>query len=187
VVFERIKCVQGFEPFPVGEVAGLSSRHHGLAVKIRQGTALAPGTPSREFVGLVRTANQSLQPALSIRDLPLEVVQAILDSRQQTMTQFFRAWAGSIAKNAAADRKASERTGRNQSEAKRLEANRRSVQIFAAALNRARNMGKISHDDGEILARVARLARPIEAKGPALKTTIAGANRWSPTLEPPKG
>ncbi|MFC1610350.1 hypothetical protein ACFL6C_05280 [Myxococcota bacterium] len=43
---------------------------------------------------------------ISLKDLPLEIAQAILKARAETMKQFFDSWAESIRMNAAEDKKA---------------------------------------------------------------------------------
>lgn len=187
MVAARIQCQPAPEPFPIGPADKLSPSHHALAVALRKGEAAPPGSPARGFLGLVRAANQNLDPPLSIRDLPLEVAQAILDGRAKTMEEFFRSWAESIAQNAAADKEAALRAHRDQDELKRSETARRSTAIFAAALCRARNMGKVSHASGEALADRAGLPRLCsQGRAVAGKTTHASVNRWSPVPDPPR-
>ena len=176
----------GGDSFPVGRVEGLSSTYRTLAIAVREGRVPRPSSPEREFLGLVRNANQGLDPALSLRDLPVEVAQAILDNRFKTMEEFFRSWAESIAKNAAADRQASLKSQEQGQQTRRAEDVRRSVSIFAATLNRARNMQKVSYDDAELLSRTAGIARLADARVRTPTVPIAGNNRWSPMPEPPK-
>jgi len=181
-----IQTSRAAEPIPLGgPIEKLSPTHRALAVAVRDGRTAPPGSVAREFLGVVRSANQNLDPPLSMRDLPIEVVQVILDNRAKTMDEFFRSWAESIAKNAAADRQASARSERDQAEVKRGDEARRTVTIFAAALNRACNTNKLSYVQRGVLAKIAGLAQ-LSDSGLRPAAPEAQTNRWSPAPPPPQ-
>lgn len=67
--------------------------------------AEAKGVSEAARANLVR-AEQAAARDPRIGELPIEVYQAIIDSRAQTDKEFFESWAQSIAANAAADKRA---------------------------------------------------------------------------------
>mgnify|MGYP001170769390 CR=1 FL=1 len=72
---------------------------------ILSGEVAAVGTTERRFLA---TCQQSMDN-FSLLDLPPDVAQLILDSRAQSMQEFFDTWSESIRENAKKDKKAHKR------------------------------------------------------------------------------
>ncbi|MEE8408423.1 MAG: hypothetical protein V3T05_02345 [Myxococcota bacterium] len=146
---------------PKTGVEQLPAPHRTLITKIKAHIAGESSSLDTGDLALLRqtfAANRGLEPPLSIRDLPVEVAQAILDAQAKTMEEFFRSWAESIEKNAKADEEASERAQRQKEELDRPHDMRRQKLIFTTTLNRLVQTNQISPTVAADLARAAGLA-----------------------------
>ena len=89
------------------------------------------------FVGLLRDAC----PTIRLSDLPFEVAQMILDSRAETIQEFFESWSESLHEQAKLDKEASKRS---QMQAESL---KRSQSFLLSTLDRAVNLGQLSPEE----------------------------------------
>lgn len=177
---------------PKTGIEQLPQAHQALIVEIKAHIAdRASGLDAGdlEFLRQTFAANRGLEPPLSIRDLPLDVVQTILESQAKTMEEFFRSWADSIAKNAKADKKSSERSQRQSEELNRPQALRRLKLIFASTLNRMVQTGKMSPRLAAEYAEQAGLAGalPNPPITPSGWTAVPQRDLQASMLAPPTG
>jgi hypothetical protein len=122
-----------------------------LAREVRAGRVAQPGSEAAGFFACIHEAC----PELSLRDLPPELAQAILELRAKTMDEFFKSWSECIAKNAEEGKKA---------------ALRRQI---AATLERAHNLGHVSDDLYGATRHDAGLADVEAAHATARHATLA--------------
>ena len=76
-----------------------------LLKEIRSGQAANAGTTERRFLAICQQSMDNF----SLLDLPPDVAQMILDSRAQSMQDFFDSWSESIRENAKKDKESHER------------------------------------------------------------------------------
>jgi hypothetical protein len=113
--------------------------------QLREGTlSLKDGSPSGRFLTLL----QDSCPGITLKDLPMEVAQTLLDSRYATMKTFFESWGESIRLNAELDKKSSKKALKTEKEQER---HHQSGSFFASALQRAVNNGEFSAEVAEAL------------------------------------
>ena len=89
------------------------------------------------FVGLLRDSC----PTIRLSDLPFEVAQMILDSRAETIEEFFASWSESLHEQAKLDKEAS---ARSQMQA---DVQKRSRSFLLSSLDRAVNLGQLSPEE----------------------------------------
>ncbi len=89
------------------------------------------------FVGLLRDSC----PTIRLSDLPFEVAQMILDSRAETIQEFFESWSESLHEQAELDKEAAKRS---QMQAESL---KRSQGFLLSTLDRAVNLGQLSPEE----------------------------------------
>ncbi len=126
-----------FHPDSVAELSTSDPRRL-VANQLREGAlSLEDGSPNAGFLTLL----QDSCPGITLKDLPMEVAQAILDSRYATMQAFFESWGESIRLNAELDKKSSQQALKKKKEQQR---SHQSGSFFASALQRALNNGDVS-------------------------------------------
>ena len=129
---------------PKGAEAGGQVQQQ-LLQAVRQGGDLGNG--SAQFVTVLRESC----PDISLRHLPVEVAQMILDSRAETMEQFFKSWSESIRENAKLDKQAAKR------DRELKQALGQSAGFLVSALDNAVYRGNISLDyANEVRGRIGR-------------------------------
>lgn len=107
-----------------------------------------PETAARQLLGMLHRSI-STTPDLSLRDLPFEVAQQILNSRAETMEQFFKSWSESIRLNAELDKKATKK------------------RLLAQTLNRTVNTGALTQQEADEIADHAGIGSVERAVGAA--------------------
>ncbi len=95
-----------------------------------------PGSAARHLLGSLHQSLRS-SPGLSLRDLPVEVAQQILNNRAETMQQFFDSWSESIQHNAEQEKQATQR------------------RLLAQMLIKAVNAGVISQSEADACGAAA--------------------------------
>ena len=98
-----------------------------------------PGSAARQLLGSLHQTLRST-PGLSLRDLPVEVAQQILESRAETMQQFFDSWSESIQHNAEQEKQATQR------------------RLLAQMIIKAVNAGVISQSEADALGASAGIS-----------------------------
>ena len=89
------------------------------------------------FVGLLRDTC----PSIRLSDLPLEVAQMILDSRAETIQEFFESWSESLHEQAKLDKEASKRSQMQGDSLKRSRG------FLLSSLDKAVNLGQLSPEE----------------------------------------
>ena len=115
----------------------------------------APGTAERQLLGMLHRSISTTSD-LSLRDLPFEVAQLILNGRAETMEQFFKSWSESIKLNADLDKKATKK------------------RLLSQMLNRAVNGGALTQAQADQIAGTAgigSLERAVTAAESGLQRT----------------
>ena len=124
-------------PGSVSELSTSDPRRQ-VVEKLRDGSlSLEGGSPNALFLTLL----QDSCPGITLKDLPVEVAQAILDNRHATMQAFFESWGESIRLNAELDKEASQKALKKKEDQGRRH---QSTSFFASALQRALNKGDLS-------------------------------------------
>lgn len=171
-IHDALRKLSIVDTIPAADIEKLPGMGKELAQRLKE---VAPrGSPAYEFLQTVAQAN-GVRLATVIRGLPADVIQSMLEGRATSMEEFFRSWAESIARNAQADKQASERSQQQKEANKRP---RKGCSLFAASLSRACNLGKISAGAADEVRTTAGIAK-VEPREAAQKTKPI-FNPWTP-------
>lgn len=137
------------------------------------------GTPSGEFLKLFR----STATEISLTDLPYELASMILESRAETMKDFFESWSKSLQEQSKLDKEAHQRRELQKGALSPAERH------FASCLDAAERTGKVSVEEVHHLKGDIQLLAASAESPTFTSLSLDSQSNAQPSLgalEPPK-